>query len=37
VQRLLGRLSDETAQTMKLKAADRRAKSAIHRKPRGKK
>lgn len=37
VERLLGRLSDETAQTMKLNAADRRTKRAIHKKPRGKK
>ena len=37
VERLLARLSDATAQTVKLKAADRRTKSAIHKKPRGKK
>jgi len=37
VERLLGRLSDETAQSVKLKAAARRTKSAIHKKPRGKK
>ena len=36
VERLLGRLSDEKAQTVKPKAADRRTKSAIHKKPRGK-
>jgi hypothetical protein len=33
VERLLGRLSEETDQALKLKAADRRTKSAIHKKP----
>ena len=37
VERLLARLSDETAQTVKLKATDRRTKSATHKKPREKK